>query len=52
MSNKIPAIERTQNNKISKISFWITNEPPINANGIDPNKKGTNNLKLKFPARI
>ena len=46
ISNKKPAIERTKNKKISKISFSIFNVPPKKANGTDPIKKGSNNLKL------
>ena len=51
-NNNIPAIPKTKNNIISKISFSIFREPPINAKGIDPIKYGISNLKFKFPALI
>tara|TARA_Y100000816_G_scaffold221807_1_gene166790 strand:+ start:1341 stop:1547 length:207 start_codon:yes stop_codon:yes gene_type:complete len=38
ISKKIPAINNTQNNKISNKLFSIAIDPPINAKGIDPSK--------------
>ena len=38
--------DKTRNNKISNISFLIINDPPKNASGIEPIKKGINNFKL------
>ena len=51
-SNNKPAIDKTINNKISNISLSIIKVPPINANGIEPIKKGIRTLILWFPAKI
>ena len=42
----MPAIDRTKNKRISKISFSIFSDPPKKAKGIEPTKNGTNKLKL------
>ena len=38
ISKKMPATNKTQNNKISNKLFSIVIDPPINANGIEPIK--------------
>ena len=45
-SNNKPAIDKTINNKISNIYLSIIKVPPINANGIEPIKKGIRTLIL------
>ena len=47
INKNIPAITRTINKIISKNSFDIGIEAPKNANGIEPAKYGTNNLRLR-----
>ena len=51
-NNYIPAIIKTTHNMTSKKSFYIGKDPPIKASGIDPNRYGINNFKLRFPALI
>ena len=46
INNNKPARDKTINNIISKRSFSIFSVPPIKASGIEPIKKGINNLKL------
>ena len=38
INKKMPATNKTQNNKISNKLFSIVIDPPINANGIEPIK--------------
>ena len=47
INKNIPAITRTINKIISKNSFDTGIEAPKNANGIEPAKYGTNNLRLR-----
>ncbi len=46
ISNNIPANIKTKNKINSKVTLLTSKVPPKKANGIDPIKKGNNNLKL------
>ena len=46
INNKLPATDKTKNNKISNISLLIINVPPIYAKGIEPIKNGNSSFKL------
>ena len=48
INKKIPAINKTQNNKISNKLFSIVIDPPIKAKGIEPIKYGKSKLKFVF----
>ena len=49
INKKIPATVKTKNNNISNKSFSIEIEAPKKANGMDPARYGTSNLRFMLP---